>query len=322
MHYLMFTGGGKNALFDTMFADLKNDTRVSIISFLPEHDHEKLYKLHHARSLNRRRPAPFRFLWESSRMEAEVRKAYEEHNKLCLIFNNFSLPYFEPSQLKAWKKRYKVKLVLCFIDRLSSYFAAEARMYEKNVPFDAVYSYYKKDAEEAGCKYFDRYYSAMDMPKAVDHYGVYFWGSDTGRRKKIEDIYIRLDELGISSRIGICYAQGEWPRLPGIVYDTPRKYEEMLKDMAGADVLLDVIEGSGGVSLRYLEAVVYGKKLISNNPEIRNMRFYDPGSMLLIKDPEYIDPDFIISSPAPAPQPDAFSPKGWIDELDECFGRS
>ncbi len=322
MHYLMFTGGEENGLFDIMFADLKNDPHVDVISFLPHHDHVKLYKLHHARSLNRRRPAPFRFLWESSRMEAEVRKAFEKNKELCLIFNNFSLPYFEPSQLKAWKRRYKLRLVLCFIDRLSSYFAAEARMYEKNIPFDAVYSYYKKDADEAGYKYFDRYYSAMEMPEAKERFGVYFWGSDTGRRKKIEDIYVRLCELGISSKLGICYAQGEWPRIPGIVYDTPRKYEEMLKDMAGADVLLDVIDGSGGVSLRYLEAVAYGKKLISNNPEIKNMRFYDPAAMLLINAPEDIDPEFIKNSPAPVPKPDAFSPKGWIDELDEGTGRS
>ncbi|MBP5606769.1 MAG: hypothetical protein J6X66_00675, partial [Lachnospiraceae bacterium] len=106
-------------------------------------------------------------------------------------------------------------------------------------------------------------------------------------------------------------------------YDKELTYEQILKRTLASKVILDVVRpDSCGVSLRYYEAVVYGKKLISNNPEIRNMRFYDPGSMLLIKDPEDIDPDFIKSSPAPAPQPDAFSPKGWIDELDEGFGRS
>ena len=316
MHYLMFTGGESNELFDLMFSDLNRDSRVSMESSLPEHGLKGLYKLHHARSLNRRRPAPFRYVWESSRMEAIVRLAAKEHGELCLIFNNFSLPYFEPSQLKAWKKRYGVKLVLCFIDRLSSYFAAEALMYEKNVPFDAVYSYYRRDAKEAGFKYFDCYYSRQELPQADEHKGVYFWGSDTGRRQMLESVYKRLTELNVSVKMGICYAQGGEPYIKGIEYDHDKKYDEMLRDIAGSDVLLDIIAGEGGVSLRYYEALAYGKKLISNNPEIKNMRLYDPQRMLLIEKAQDIDADFINKDIAITPYADELSPVRWIDELD------
>lgn len=319
MHYLMFTGGKSNELFDLMFSDLNKDTRVSMESGLPEHDLKGLYKLHHARSLNRRRPAPFRYVWESSRMEAVVRLAAKEHGELCLIFNNFSLPYFEPSQIKAWKKRYGVKLVLCFIDRLSSYFAAEALMYEKNIPFDAVYSYYRRDAKEAGFKYFDCYYSRQELPQAVEHNDVYFWGSDTGRRQMLESVYKRLTELNVSVKMGICYAQGGEPYIKGIEYDHDKKYDEILKDIAGSDVLLDIIAGEGGVSLRYYEALAYGKKLISNNPEIKNMRLYDPQRVLLIEKAQDIDADVFKKDAKIKPYADELSPVRWIDELDAQF---
>lgn len=326
-------------------------------SGVPQHDHKLLYRLHHARSLNRHRPAPFRFVWESSRMEALLRKKYEEHGQLCLIFNNFSLPYFEPSQIKAWQRRYGVKLVLCFIDRLSSYFAAVARMYADNIKFDAVYSYYAKDARDAGMDYFDCYYSKQELPgssvaggseaggfvaggseaggSAADIFTVggsvtggsgtggnttvYFWGSDTGRRATVEEIYRHLCSLGISSKMGICYARGDEPRLDGIVYDSPRDYAQILKDIASSDVLLDIIAGEGGVSLRYYEAVVYGKKLISNNPEIKNMRYYDPQSMLLIKKAQDIDPGFFKKNIGVKPYDGGFSPVCWVNELDARF---
>lgn len=322
MHYIMFTGGESNELFDIMFSDLKKDARVSMESGVPQHDHKLLYRLHHARSLNRHAPAPFRFVWESSRMEALLRKKYEEHGQLCLIFNNFSLPFFEPSQIKAWQRRYGVKLVLCFIDRLSSYFAAEARMYADNIKFDAVYSYYAKDARDAGMDYFDCYYSKQELPggsAAGGHATVYFWGSDTGRRATVEEIYRHLCSLGISSKMGICYARGDEPRLDGIVYDSPRDYAQILKDIASSDVLLDIIAGEGGVSLRYYEAVVYGKKLISNNPEIKNMRYYDPQSMLLIKKAQDIDPGFFKKDIGAKPYDGGFSPVCWVNELDARF---
>ena len=319
MHYLMFTGGENNELFDLMFADLKDDQRVTVISSLPRHGLDALYRLHHARSLNRRRPAPFRYIWENSRMEALVRKAAEKYGQLCLIFNNFSLPYFEPSQLKAWKRRYGVKLILCFIDRLSSYFAAEARMYAANVSFDAIYSYYRKDAENAGYEYFDCYYSKQQLPETDERFGAYFWGSDTGRRALAEDIYKRLNELGISSRMGICYAQGDGPHLEGIEYDRPKDYASIMKDIAGADVLMDIIAGEGGVSLRYYEAVVYSKKLISNNPEIKKMRLYDPEQMLLIEKAQDIEKEFFDRKTDIKPYEGGFSPCGWLNELDAKF---
>ena len=321
MYALVFSGGKENALFDQMFADLKSDERVRYVSDLPRGAKERgfLYRLHHKRGLNRKKPAPFRGIWKEEGFETLVREEAALHPGLCLIFNNFSLPYFEPAWLLRWKREYGVKLVLCFIDRFSSWFAAEARMYMKNLPFDLLYSYYRKDAVNYGLRYFDCYYSKAQIDNEGGE-GVYFWGSDTGRREMLEAVWRRLEELGEDCTMGICYAQGESERLPGIVYDRPKEYKEILEDIGKAGILLDIIVGEGGVSLRYHEAVVYGKKLISNNPDIKQMRFYNPEQMLLIRSSEEISEEFLKKPFRAKPCEDAFSPRLWLDEIEKELG--
>ena len=62
MYYLIFTGGEENELFDDMFADLRERENMRCIPDVPQVAGalRPLYRLHHARSLNRKRPLPFR----------------------------------------------------------------------------------------------------------------------------------------------------------------------------------------------------------------------------------------------------------------------
>ncbi|MBR5421489.1 MAG: hypothetical protein IK115_10105 [Lachnospiraceae bacterium] len=318
MRFICFTAGEENPLFDRMFADLAGDSRVRMVSGLPRHS-SALWKLHHKRGLNRKRPAPFRSVWSDKAFEAMVREEASASTGLCLLFNNFSLRFFEPSQLKHWKKDYGVKLVLCFIDRAVSWFSAEALMLTEHVDFDRIYSYSRPDAESMGWEFFDCYYSKAEAEGEGEESDLYFWGSDTGRRKMLEEIFLHVTGLGKKVRMGICYAQGDSPRLPGISYDEPREYEEILKDIAGAKVLLDIIDGKGGVSLRYHEAAAYGKKLISNNPEIKRMRLYDPCQMLYITSCSDIPASFFEEEAAIQPYSGEFSPLHWIDQLEKYF---
>ena len=70
------------------------------------------------------------------------------------------------------------------------------------------------------------------------------------------------------------------------------------------------------MSLRYFEAIADGKKLISNNPEVKHMRFYDPRQVLLIRSPEDISREFLDAEFTPYPYTDEFSPIRWIDRIE------
>ncbi len=72
----------------------------------------------------------------------------------------------------------------------------------------------------------------------------------------------------------------------GINYIDKMEYKEYLQRLDKSKCLLDVLQGeSRGFTLR-VEALVYGKKLITTNSEILNAPFYDARQFLYISSPE------------------------------------
>ena len=317
MSYLIFTGGDKNPIFHILFEELKGREDVILSSALPLLPADPVYRFIHARTFNRKRPAPFRSFWDklAAPFETQVREAAEKDSGLWLIFNNFSVSYFEPTVLNKWKKRYGVKLCLYFLDRADSYYAAEAKLYAGCVDFDAIFTYHRPDEKDYGFKYFDCYYSKLEVKAAKERSDIFFWGSDGDRRQTVESIYRKVTGFGLSADFGICYTLGEG-RVDGISYDKELGYKEMLARTLASNVILDVVRpDSCGVSLRYFEAVVYGKKLISNNPLIKGMRYYDPERMLVIEGPEDITREFM-DTPVPAREyKGEFSPVHFLELL-------
>ena len=317
MQYLIFTGGDKNPLFDILFTGLKGREGVSLTPVLPVLPKDPLYRFFHARTFNRNNPAPLRSIWDklAAPLEEKVSKEAEKDGNLWLIFNNFSISFFEPTVLNKWKKKYKAKLCLYFLDRADSYYAAEAKLYTGCVDLDAVFTYHRPDVEKYGFEYFDCYYSKHDVKPAQEESDMFFWGSDGDRRGIVESIYRRVTELGYRADFGICYPLGEG-RQEGITYDKELTYEQILKRTLASKVILDVVRpDSCGVSLRYYEAVVYGKKLISNNPLVKDMRYYDPAQMLIITDAQEISRDFIDAAIPAAEYGGEFSPIHFPDML-------
>lgn len=240
----------------------------------------------------------------------------------CLIINNVSAPYMEPGLLRAWKKKYDVKLVMYFLDVWDSYYARGARNLLKQVPFDQVYTFYQKDAKEHGLRYFDTYYSALPAPEKKEAgVDVFFWGTDGGRRPLIEGVANRVAELGFSGEYGICYTESSEQQMSTnprakFIYNEPLPYEEVIQKLMQARIILDVVgDYSGGVSLRYFESFAYGKKLISNNPLVKEMRGYQENRILYIEKPEDITEEFLREEIALTYHQE-FSPVHWIEELD------
>ena len=126
------------------------------------------------------------------------------------------------------------------------------------------------------------------------------------------DIYIRAQDVGRVNTIEECFnylhphVKCDFhiqmnPRTmkesrPGLEYTLDRiPYEKMLGEELSSNVLLEVVvPGVGaGETLRYREAVMYGKKLLSNSPTIRQMPFYNEKYMRYFDDIHSIDIDWI-----------------------------
>ncbi len=314
MNYTIFTGGEKNDLFDFLMEDLKTDSRVELINKLPAipKNLQLLWRLHHKWAL------PFRQIWYSYTPFSEDKLRNGSH---CLIFNNISVGHFESSLLKKWKKKYNIKLVLYLLDVYDSYYCKSVRQIVKQIPFDEVFTFYQEDAKNHGFTYFDTYFSGIPVTPSEKKSDLFFWGTDCGRRDMVETISDIFTKEGLQTNVGICYTDEENHK-PGIVYNEPLPYPKVVEHIQSSRCILDLVsERSKGVSLRYYEAMVYGKKLITNNPLVKNMRGYDPCQVFLFDKPQEIDPAFL-DLPYDGKKENMFSPIHWIDSLDFTFHES
>ena len=78
-----------------------------------------------------------------------------------------------------------------------------------------------------------------------------------------------------------------------------------------------------GYTSRFLEAVIYGKKLITNSGYIRNSVFYDTAKIQVVEDMENIDIDFIKKEPdfINYHYNNEFSPFNMINRVEEELNR-
>ena len=93
--------------------------------------------------------------------------------------------------------------------------------------------------------------------------------------------------------------------------------------MKGADILLDYYnDPDAGLSLRPMEALFFGKKLITNNRTILDMDFYRPDNVYVLdQDPRSFEEFFACEyKPVPAGVRDRYLLSNWLKRFDRPGG--
>ena len=171
--------------------------------------------------------------------------------------------------------------------------------------YDLVLTFNRADAEKYGLDYYEGVFSRKSVSSALIQKAVqtdvYFCGLDKGRLKTLGEIYCYLKKRGINCVFDIIYPKDDLELDDGVDPCGFRLHSEMLQNdvmLANVikcecilEVLVDVTQP--GSSLRMCEAVVYGKKLLTNNPFIFEKYFYDEAQMFYFKKPQDIDIQFI-----------------------------
>lgn len=158
--------------------------------------------------------------------------------------------------------------------------------------WEAVLTYDKYDAEEYGFKWFGySYYSSFDDVEP-DNFAsdIYYVGFDKGGRGetieslfacfKHEDIKARFDVVSKKRKMqgGIAYLK------QGISYPT------VVSRLKSSNCILEVLQNNQkSQSLRYFEAVVYNKKLLTMNKNIVDLPYYNPRYMKVFESIQDID---------------------------------
>ena len=135
---------------------------------------------------------------------------------------------------------------------------------------------FAKDAAECRSRHHNN-----PSPKVV------FVGRDKGRREIILEIADSLRKAGAEVTLEIA------PNITG-PFKTYREkmlkllpYKQVIERVKDADVLLDyTIKPSTGLSLRCMESLFFGKKLITNNKTILKADFYNPLNIYVLGEDE------------------------------------
>ena len=148
---------------------------------------------------------------------------------------------------------------------------------------DLVYSYDPNDCIKYSLinhviPYSDYTFQQVDSPE----YDVVFVGAAKDRLNDIMSIYFALTEKGVACYFRIIdVPEDAQIQIEGVFYSGRITYEENLRLLQKGNCILDIIQGdSSGNTIRVGEAVILGKKLLTNNMHTPYNGVFDDRNML------------------------------------------
>lgn len=156
------------------------------------------------------------------------------------------------------------------------------KLKEKKIP---IWSFDFKDCERYGLNFYPQFIKKYnDLSRIIPRYDFSFVGRDKNRSKWLYDFKRKAEAQGFSVYLDI---RGD--KKKDIL-----TYKEYLTGMCQGRCFIDLVQkNQSGLTLRPLEAVLYGRKVISNNPNIENQESIHLGDFRYFDDKEF---DLDISS--------------------------
>lgn len=245
-----------------------------------------LYKIHYNPYLNWRWNLPFKKVWFSS--------FYNKiHSKpLCFIF---LMDWCSPSYkglIDVLRKKYADARFVLYLEDLVERHNISLEEVQK---FDLSISYDKGDAAKYGFEYMPTFLSKVDLSTEGISYDCNFIGLPKNRLPIIYQLFESLTNAGLKCDFIVSSLKDKNSRIDGIQYiRKDMSYWDYLHHVANAKCLVEVLQKNcSGYTLRTWEALLYGKKLLTNNPEILKAPFYNEQQFIYFEDPYKIDIDRI-----------------------------
>lgn len=201
---------------------------------------------------------------------------YEQN--ICSTKTNF---------LKYVKKKFpNSRIIFIFTNTLASGVNIKQLDYVKTHRnlFDLVMTFNEIDAVEHGFVFYDQVYSSIDIANNQEEKSdICFCGLDKGRKKIIEEIQQRLERYGLTCDFNVADS------------DHRISHTCVLAKTVKTDCILEVLMNTSqpGSSLRVAEAIANKKKLLTNNPFIKDKEYFTPNQISYFSTPEDIDVEFI-----------------------------
>jgi len=302
--FLIGISGKSNIIRKAVFGDLETheqpDVRLCYVR-KPKGLARAVCRVVTSRKLNRIVRMPLRYHWQINYRDIAPHLSETEENYVIFVPGEQMIEQCSPALLRALRKRRPdCKSVFYFVDSFEracgAMHVSEAYLLKFLKLFDFVATYSHEDAEKYGFRFIDIPVRHFDAPeKQSPAYSLHFSGWDKNRADRLAQIKQYVENSGVSTRFHVVPSPGSDLTRTDITYSKGKPYEEVVQDALKANCLLEVLATwNSAVTLRYKEAVIYNKKLLTTAQGIERLPYYDPRWMRVFQKPEDIDLDWLL----------------------------
>lgn len=259
----------------------------------PNHLLKQIFRFHTSLAVNDKIKLPFKSIWNH---KAFV-NTFSDNKPICFLFfsrNQLCNPRF----IDYLKRTYiGCKCVAFWQDLVDKINVPEMELLLSK-KLDLALSFDHADAKKYGLTYYPLVYSPYDISDTGESQSdVYFVGKAKDRLDIILGAYEKFKEAGLKCDFYITgVAKRNQKYAHDINYCSGLPYIENLNNIRRTKCMLEVMQGGGtGYTLRYAEAIMYNKKIITNNTMIKDASFYNPRLISTFSDVKDIDILFPLS---------------------------
>ncbi|MGE6384236.1 hypothetical protein ACQKEN_00950 [Pseudomonas sp. NPDC078416] len=246
------------------------------------------------------------------RAHAEIRAA--GHVDALLVVN--------PSQLDqglVLQAQSAAKLTIAY---LSDGIARLAMPLDQLATFDKVYTFDGADAREYQLrKLYNYIYEEHADFKTTSDFKAFVVMGGKHRVDVLGRVAQAFEQLGYSSTCKFLVQSKPVPGAsPLLTFFRQRMgIDETAEYVRRSEILIDIVRpGHAGLSFRFFEALLYRKKMITNNASVADYDFYDPRNILIIDSDHPVIPESFISGEYVDPPEEVvqrYSMASWTNEV-------
>ncbi len=232
-------------------------------------------------------------------------KSLKNKSKNCIVLDTGVLKTYSIDYLIYLKNKYNAKLVLLVLNSMhaDSGNVKDVKPQIFSDIWDKILTFDKEDAKEYNWIYFGLNY--FSTPKKIEKNlsvdtDVYFVGALKGNRNElIYNTFEKLSKSCLKVTFDIFCSNKKLlneVKYPDKIryYTEWKNYDEIQEEILKSNCILEILqENQHTQSVRYFEAIYYNKKLLTNNPDIVNLPYYDNRYMRYFSKPEDIDLEWI-----------------------------
>lgn len=292
-----------NSLFETVFEDLKALKNVYFVceKAFPENG---VYRILPSRKLKKLSCGLSNKLYcYYYNLPILLNQLKKEYDHISVLMHNASLrkTKYPIELLRELKKTASFNLLYLDV-RAHHWVCSYANYLAEQGVFDRLLTIDPDDAQEydmllCNTPYSEKKYQQKNYE--IDNQ-IYYCGTDSGRMFLLYRVWQEAKNRGITVKYNLSFADSFidfFENDHNISFTRFLPYEEVVENVLKSTCILDITQaGQSALTMRPYEAVVYNKKLLTNNKNILNFKYYNSKYMQYFEKVEEINWDWVNNS--------------------------